>query len=797
MLIHSLTSPGTRLGKSFDKHGVSSYPMVGAFTSEDHEIETAEDLYALVKDLAADGGCLIKGTLHRHLQDESRAGATVGTDASAWVCFDLDKVEGLQSPKDFMKMIGAAHVSHVVQYSSSYGLTYDGEPYDQRLSCHVFMLLDRPVSAPLLKQWLVQLNFQHPVLTKNLSLTKSNVALSYGLDVTTCQNDKLLYVASPVCSEPFKDAIRRTRITLVKGAEPWYEFPAEVHSLEQNRRLVQDMVNELRAAKGMEPRKKDQFKFVGSTEVLKQPGHSVVTSTKEDRGFTYLNLNGGDSWGYYHPTNNHEIVYNFKGEPNYLTKELAPDYYAAVQGTIDAAKRLAADQASLGAAQAPDAQGEDQLYYLAFSELSSGAYYRGFYDPVKQDIDLYPAKSETQLRHFLLQYGIELGEYVPTWEVNYDPHQDCSIDIAGQYINLYRPSKLVPEAGNWLPVQRLIAHVLADPEGVDGTLTQHFIEWLRCIVQLKRRTTKGWVLQGVQGTGKGILFQRVLRPILGDSNCQQVTTATLQEATNGWMQQTLLTLVDEAHLSTIMMAKELNDKLKNWMSEPMIQLREMYKGVREVHNYNNWIFASNHNNPVLIEQSDRRFNVGYYQSQPWHPSEADLAALTAAVPAFYAHLLDGAVDHNILHQVINTAARADAIEMSITDTAYAIGKLRQGDWQYFWDLLPANEALVPPGAFTAHDNFKAALVEILMRAKEPNKKGEVNVATSEMSSILQYALGDVPTAGSRFTRWLARNDLHTYKIWISGSSTRGASLPIYTTPNLITDKEKDAACTNT
>jgi hypothetical protein len=37
---------------------------------------------------------------------------------------------------------------------------------------------------------------------------------------------------------------------------------------------------------------------------LANPGETVVTGVKRARGFAYLNLNGGDSWAYFHPEDN-------------------------------------------------------------------------------------------------------------------------------------------------------------------------------------------------------------------------------------------------------------------------------------------------------------------------------------------------------------------------------------------------------------------------------------------------------------------------------------------------------------
>ena len=38
----------------------------------------------------------------------------------------------------------------------------------------------------------------------------------------------------------------------------------------------------------------------------------------------YLNLNGGDSWAYFFPESNPEILYSFKGEPPVRLANIAP-----------------------------------------------------------------------------------------------------------------------------------------------------------------------------------------------------------------------------------------------------------------------------------------------------------------------------------------------------------------------------------------------------------------------------------------------------------------------------------------
>ena len=80
-----------------------------------------------------------------------------------------------------------------------------------------------------------------------------------------------------------------------------------------------------------------------------------------------MNLNGGDSWAYWHPEGNCEIIYSFKGELPYATKELLPEYYAQAKADILAALR---DKTGAGAYTA----GDEQPLLLAFRDRATGVY---------------------------------------------------------------------------------------------------------------------------------------------------------------------------------------------------------------------------------------------------------------------------------------------------------------------------------------------------------------------------------------------------------------------------------------
>ena len=60
------------------------------------------------------------------------------------------------------------------------------------------MLLEDEVVPTQLKEWLLHLNLTVPILRSHIRLNKAHTVLRWPLDITACQNDKLLYIAPPV-----------------------------------------------------------------------------------------------------------------------------------------------------------------------------------------------------------------------------------------------------------------------------------------------------------------------------------------------------------------------------------------------------------------------------------------------------------------------------------------------------------------------------------------------------------------------------------------------------------------------
>lgn len=186
---------------------VDSYPHVVEFKSHKHIVSRLVDFERELSAHAALGHCLLKGKLTKQLQFESRAGSTDPNAPTEFLVIDVDGLPD-HHPDEVMVKMGMANLSYIVQYSSSQGVLPK-----KGLSCHIFVLLTKPTSPNQIKQWLIQKNLEQ--FSEYLSLTRSGVALHYPIDITACQNDKLIYIAPPICTPPNLDQFNAPRIQLV------------------------------------------------------------------------------------------------------------------------------------------------------------------------------------------------------------------------------------------------------------------------------------------------------------------------------------------------------------------------------------------------------------------------------------------------------------------------------------------------------------------------------------------------------------------------------------------------------
>lgn len=741
------------------------YPFVWEFTSHEVDCANLAQVHAAMLTHAAKNHCLLKGSIQTPLIKESRAGSTDANASTEYIVLDLD---GLPDTFDFtddkeiehhitvtldvlLKKLGLDQVSHIIQWSASYGIE------NNKLRAHIIILLDKPYAAPLLKQWLIQLNHETDVLNAALGLTKTGNAISWALDISACQNDKLIYIAPPVL-KGIKDPMPRGRISLEKRKQDRLTLNKAINSTAKNKELTSKRLEQLRELAGL-PKRKTAYKMHGSVEVMVKPDSCVITEMKQERGFVYFNLNGGDSWAYYHPESNPDYVFNFKGEPAYLTKELLPDYWEELT-------KVGARANSQG------------LTYLAFCDRATGAYWRGTHDATTDELALFVAKSETQIRHFAKQNGLPLGDFIPEWDLVFDPQSTMRVDFQNKIVNTFqltkyqktnaRQVKTIPRT-----INKVVSHVLGGDQGV----IDHFINWLAFILQQRQRAKTAWVWHGVPGTGKGILFNRVLRPIFGRTQTSAQNMQGLAEIYNHWMQQCFIVFVDEVQTKALINEAGVVAKLKNYITEERVPIRQMYQGVHECTNYCSFILASNMSDVVTIEKGDRRFNVAGYQAQKLIISDKELEQIDKELQAFHDFLLYYPVDAIQAGTILQTADRDTMISISESSVDTVGSALLNGTFSFFIEQLPSSTTV--ESSLSALERDKTAEYRNVLGAllaRTDTNTGKCPISRDELRTIFNYVVGNMPTTPNKFTSLLKHHRIHIDQIWISGTKERGLML---------------------
>ena len=751
MLVHFLEA-SVPLTKKFTATSKEPYPNAFEFKSHEYAVTDLNTFAMLIMQHASQGHCLLKGALQRPLAWESRAGSTNPHTPTKWLCLDIDGLRSVATIDEFMAKMGTPDVSYILQWSGSYGIT------DRSLRAHVFVMLKDFAAPSALKVFLKHVNLTQ--FKSDLELTRANVALRWGLDVTTCQSDKLLFITPPNCTpaslDPFVNGqITTPRISIVLKAQSCFDM-ASVQAIpaEQVRLAEEGEINRLRKAINLPERKAASFKLkeYKGESYFPNPDQATLTGRKEDRGFVYLNLNGGDSWGYFHPIDNPTFIHNFKGEPMYRTSELLPEYWVNIQN----AKRNSVAQQQQG------------KLFLAFRDFRTAEYFNGWYDESTEKLVLNTAKSEKQLMDFLVNYGQPVPDAVPIWTIVYDPSAP-PIDIPNHVINVFQPStfmkwavvhaKIHPIPKPTPFIDRLIVHVFG------SSMAEHFVNWLAFCFQFRTSPKTAWVAHGTQGTGKGVLINHVLSPLFGASNITQKRMEELEDKFNDHLEHSLLCCIDEAQISDSGRAGMIMSNLKNQITEPNITIRRMRQSAFETPNRVGFIFCSNKNDPVVIEKGDRRFNVGEYQAYKLVTNDAEVRSIANELADFSYKLQNYKVDLDL----VRTPKGSDAkIEMQVASrtTADAVADaILAGDLSTFWEALPTVDAsmLDAVTAMKLHP-YKQLIHDLILTRRD-------RLSREELFVIFNYNVGNIPASPWKLSTYLKHHGITLKEIRISPTKT--------------------------
>lgn len=185
--------------------------------------------------------------------------------------------------------------------------------------------------------------------------------------------------------------------------------------------------------------------------------------------------------------------------------------------------------------------------------------------------------------------------------VVFDP--TCKIAKPGTHINLFTGFEVEPEEGDC----SLIVKHLENLCGNDERLIHWVASWLALPLQrpgTKMRTSL--ILHGRQeGTGKSLMMD-VMRAIYGRYS-RSITQLQLQSEFNAWQSGMLFCVAEEVVAASD--RRNLKNLLQNMVTNTVVQINEKNMPVREERSHANFVFLSNEQIPMILNETDRRYTV--------------------------------------------------------------------------------------------------------------------------------------------------------------------------------------------
>jgi hypothetical protein len=129
----------------------------------------------------------------------------------------------------------------------------------------------------------------------------------------------------------------------------------------------------------------------------------------------------------------------------------------------------------------------------------------------------------------MAQYEGVMPDNVPIWNYSFDPHRVEVVSFRERFINKYIPSLLMSQTDlpkDFIPLGYgtshmlhhdcpRIAELLLHIVGGNVPVYDHFLNWLAAALQERDKLGTAWILQGTQGTGKGVFYEKILSPLVG------------------------------------------------------------------------------------------------------------------------------------------------------------------------------------------------------------------------------------------------------------------------------------------
>ncbi len=138
---------------------------------------------------------------------------------------------------------------------------------------------------------------------------------------------------------------------------------------------------------------------------------------------------------------------------------------------------------------------------------------------------------------------------------------------------------------------------------------EYLLNWLSYIFATNKKTRVAVLLRGIQGTGKGVLWEQIIQHFYGKNFTLTVDNDTLNSKfTPNGMERVMFVQYNEIK-GDFRDGNTAYEKLKMHITDSTIKIEEKGVNAFELMNNFNCIFSSNHKTPLQIQGGDRRYSI--------------------------------------------------------------------------------------------------------------------------------------------------------------------------------------------
>ena len=350
---------------------------------------------------------------------------------------------------------------------------------------------------------------------------------------------------------------------------------------------------------------------------------------------------------------------------------------------------------------------------IVFIDEIKSAYYTGCHEQGSDGFKLRDRGSKEHVIQFCKFHKIPVPDTYPRARFELIFNSDELFDFSKGYVNRYSATDLIKSkipAGHIakLPnyIGKLIDHILAH----DKEIIERFCNDMAWWVQKRVKLITAYLMQGTEGTGKGLFFDNVIRPIIGAQYSAQSDQDAFGKEFNSYLQENIALLINEVSGNfSGKKDKELNtvERMKQAITDINIFIED--KGVKRVIGKNNcsMFFATNRRHALTLSEDDRRFNVAPRQevkiiNTSWWPGYFKMIEhIENELQEFVYYLKQYQVDESLVGKVIDNEPKRILQTMSQTNADMFFVAVEKGDLKWMCDNVSEDNS-----SYSLEKNYK-------------------------------------------------------------------------------------------